>query len=213
MKHTINLYQPSLRPITRTLTPQRLGVALLCIMVLMVGWRVAIEIGSQSVRAQLRAESERYQQLQSRLTELSTQAQAQRLDQALVRRVERLENEVNARRSLLQEFSSRALVSQVDFSNVLGDLAEAHVEGIWLTRIRADESGVEIYGKTVQPAVIPNWISGFSQVETLKAFQFSVVALQRDNQNVLNFGIVSRTRPSRDVEPLDMPADVQEETP
>ena len=167
---------------------------LIAVLLIMVSWRIGIETGSQQVRSELQQAQTNYEALQTNLTQLTAQAQEQQVTQRLSREVERLELEIAASRSLLQEFSSFSMVSQVNFGSVLSDLAYVHVDGIWLTRIVADENGVEIYGKTLQPATIPEWISGFTEAPTLEPFQFSVVALQRDQQNVLNFGIVSKAR-------------------
>lgn len=198
MKQRINLYQASLQPVKKLISANRVGITALSSILVLILLVVFISVSANSVQRKLAREQVQLEQLQANINELSERANQQRVSRELSRRVNNLESEIAAKRQLLRDFNSQRQVQDINFSHVLGDLSEIHMEGVWLTRIRANQQGVEIYGRTLQPAVIPIWMGKFSEVGTLNPFQFSVVELQREQNEErsgasrpLNFGIVS----------------------
>ncbi|RTE86394.1 MULTISPECIES: PilN domain-containing protein [Gammaproteobacteria] len=194
MKYRVNLYQASLKPEIKLISANKVSIAASLVVVFLVTALIMIKVSTASLQSKVNKQQAELTELQNEVATLNARVSNARVAPELVRSERVLEREVTAKTRLLQRFDTTNRLSNIDFSQVLGDLSRVHIEGIWLTRIYADQSGLEIYGKTVQPAAIPNWMERFKEVDTLSPYRFSVVELQRDSERALNFAIVSSPR-------------------
>ncbi|MCC5855979.1 MAG: hypothetical protein JJU10_09960 [Idiomarina sp.] len=192
MKHAINLYHPSLRPERELLTSQRLLLTLALVVLVLVGWRVALGLSEFRLAQSQTQVSAEQSSLRADVTTLGQRARERRPDRDLSRRVDALEADIAVRRALLQEFARRGQVQRQDFSPLLTQLAAIHQDGIWLTRIRVNQERVELHGKTLNAALIPRWMGKFEEAQSLAGFRFSIVELKRDSQEILNFALSSQ---------------------
>ncbi|WP_113907015.1 PilN domain-containing protein [Aliidiomarina celeris] len=192
----INLYHSSLQPVREVLTGSRVLLAVAVVVVLMLGWRGVLEIQHRAVLSEARALAAEQEQQRSDMTSLSQAIGQRRLDRALSTQVANLERDVTARRALLQEFQRRGEIRNVNYSPLLHELASIHRDGLWLTRISISAQGIELHGRTTSAVLIPQWMRGFENTQTLSPFQFSVVELRRDDQDLLNFALISRNQGS-----------------
>nr|WP_228517698.1 PilN domain-containing protein [Aliidiomarina indica] len=109
----------------------------------------------------------------------------------LTRDVQRLEAQIELRQRLLAELRRRGQLSRHDFAGLLTDLARHHQDGVWLTRIQQNQNQLVLSGQSTDPAILPFWLNGFRQAETLSQRHFNMVELRRDDRDVLRFVLQS----------------------
>lgn len=191
LKQTVNLYRADLKPRQPLLTFHRLLVTLVCVFVLMVGWRVVLEVQQATFNERLEAARTEQAARQQQMTQLAQQVREMRPRSDLTRDVQRLETEIQLRQTLLAELRRRGQLRRHDFAGLLTDLARHHQDGVWLTRIQQTQNQLVLSGQSTDPAVLPYWLSGFRQAETLSQRHFNMVELRRDDRNILRFVLQS----------------------
>ncbi|TRW50472.1 PilN domain-containing protein [Aliidiomarina halalkaliphila] len=191
LKQTVNLYRADLQPRQVLLTFDRLVITLVLVFILMLGWRVVLEVQQSAFSDRIEAARTEQLQKQAEMTRLAEQVRDMRPRTDLTREVQRLETEVQLRQSLLAEMRRRGQLRRHDFAGLLTDLARHHQDGIWLTRIQQSQNQLILTGQSTDPAILPYWLSGFRQSNTLSRRHFSMVELRRDDRDVLRFVLQS----------------------
>lgn len=199
MKHSINLFQADLVPEQPWLTVQRILIALLVVVVVLVAMRGISEWQLSGARSELNQLQQQRVSAQQQVSELGSQVAARRPDPRLERDIVRLEATVQTRQALLAELQRRGQLSRLDYAQLLTDLARLQRDGLWLTRIQQQQQQVTLHGKAVEAGLLPEWMQSFQLTPSLADRRFTMVELKRDEADMLNFVLQSSSAASQQV--------------
>lgn len=200
----VNLFQPIFRKERKLLSfrvlAQASGVVLLALM-LMYGW------GAWQVR-EMRADLARLQaqaaQRNAQLTALNAQLAQAKADNGPQQELGRLEQEMLARRKVIN-----ALVQVRDgysqgVSNYLEGFARQTPAGLWLTgfTLQGGGEGLMIRGSALQPELVPSFVQRLAAETTLSGTRFGLLQMQReDKKTSVDFTLYTGTEPPKEAAP------------
>lgn len=174
----INLYQARVKPQHDRFDTRRLALllALLALGLAASGgfqaWQVRqAEAQLARVNAEREAASERVAQLQAKLED----------EPSRDARIQRLRNELAAKRALLDYLEEGAFAERAGFSGYLDGLAEHIVEGVWLNRIVLAAGGdrLQLDGHALEPERVPALITALGQAPAYEGRNFRRLAIDR----------------------------------
>jgi Tfp pilus assembly protein PilN len=183
MKQQINLYQPMFRRI-RPVFAARSMLRGLAFAILGLGslyayaaWQVHALQGEVDGLAGQRTVA--VEQL-TRLEQTVPQRERSRL---LASEVERLEEEVERRRELIDVLAERVTGEAYGFSSHLAGLARQRVEGLWLTRLAIRDSGesLELGGSALRPELVPTLVQRLADEPVFEGATFRYLTLDRSD--------------------------------
>jgi len=195
IQQQINLYQPRFRKQEKVFSASSMLVVLVAAILFFGGvygyakWNVVA----------LAAESQRIQQQQlkelSRLESLVKRYPVKKKSRLLAKRLEELKNERKAKQFLVQTLSSRSIGNSEGFSSYFAGIARQSVSGMWIKRLELEQGGdvIGIYGSTLKPELVPQFIQALSSEESFVGSQFKIFNMQRDidNKSAINFSLRS----------------------
>lgn len=113
------------------------------------------------------------------------------------RLVEQL-NELEAGNQRLQRLAEHLLALEnrhrEGFAPLLGGLADRHVPGLWLTRIRLEEGGehIRLDGLVQEQSLLPHYLASLGGSPALQGRQFAQLQVRREGSGLLRFRLASR---------------------
>ncbi|RUO26689.1 hypothetical protein CWE09_08310 [Aliidiomarina minuta] len=196
MKHSINLYTDALRPVRELVTLARVAALVALLLLIMLILRGSYAWQEQRLSSEQRQLEAQLTEQRVELTQLARQQSAQRVQPELQQRVDNLQQQLDLQQALARELESRGGFSQANYARILRDLSAIHQPDLWLTHIEKDQGRLVLRGQTLSSANLPRWMSRFDQVESLRGHQFAVVALERDDSDVIQFELRSQRQTS-----------------
>lgn len=174
----INLYQSQVKPQRDRFDTRSLGLLLLVIalgLAAISGFQVwqarQVEARLANVNAEREAAS-------ARLAQLQAAAQDEPDSDA---RMQRLRNELAAKRALLDYLEEGAFAERAGFSGYLDGLAQHIVDGVWLSRIELAAGGdrLQLDGHAVEPQRVPGLIAALGRAPAYEGRSFRRLAIDR----------------------------------
>lgn len=194
MNQQINLYQPSGRRERRPLSAAAMALSLVAVVLglglisALMAWGTA-----RQERALEARETERAQLLQ-RVAEAERTFPAPREDAGLAAEVLRLERELAAKRSFLEEFDPAQLGGGEGFASVLRGLAQRPVQGLWLRELHLWGDGrLALHGSATDPRLVPQFVQGLGEEPVFHGQEFRSLRLQRPEQTPERVDFILRT--------------------
>ncbi len=179
MHQQVNLYQPVFRRQQKVFSAvtlsQILGAVLLLLLTLLghAHWSLA-EL--KTTRASLQEQFDQVQQALVALGSASAGADTRVLDAEIAQLQDTLDN----RRLLLQQFDRIALDNTGGFAAGFEALAHRDMAGLWLTGVSFDEHGaIELRGVALDPRLIPRYLQLLARQPELSGQRFDSVIIRR----------------------------------
>jgi len=197
IQQQINLYQPRFRKQEKVFAASSMMIVLIAALLVFTAvygyakWNV-IALVKESQRIQ-------QQQLQeiTRLESLVKRYPVKGKSQALERTLLELQNERKAKQFLVKTLSDRSLGNSEGFSGYFAGVARQNKPGMWINRLELESGGdiIGIYGSTLKPELVPQFIQALSREESFTGSEFQIFNMQRDKSNnaAVNFSL--RTAP------------------
>lgn len=164
MSQQINLYNPLFLKKEKHFSARTMAQALAVIATSVVA--VAVLGWQQTRSAERLAEQYRGQlgSVRAQLVKLGGVASPTR-SKALEAELARLEGEIKARQATLQALSGGEFGNTAGFSEFLAALGRQALPGVWLTRIRLDDAGNDLFveGRALRAALVPAYLRGLSR--------------------------------------------------
>lgn len=193
MQQQINLYQPRFRKQEKIFSASSMLIVLITAILFFGGvygyakWNVVA----------LAAENQRLQQQQvkevKRLESLAKRYPVQRKSRLLAQQLEDLQSERRAKQFLIKTLSGRSIGNSAGFSSYFAGIARQNIRGMWINRLELTGGGdvIGIYGSTLKPELVPQFIQALSAEESFTGSKFQLFSMQRDeNKNlVVNFSL------------------------
>ena len=179
MSRQINLYDPNLRRKRELLSAINLAVTaliLLLILGLFAAW-------ARSTAARLEAEvavlEPQTKALQDQLLVLGQQVSTRKPDAALEQELAAAKSKVDSHTGILALLQKGLGPDAVSFATYLQGFVRQTPSGLWLTgfTVDGDGSGMEIQGRTVDPALVPQYIKRLNGEKAFQGRAFSALQL------------------------------------
>ncbi|OIR07183.1 fimbrial assembly protein PilN [mine drainage metagenome] len=181
MTQQINLLNPALRRTRDWLTATPL--ALVCVTLLAL---VVVGYGAARVRADGRErEAERLsaqlKAAQARLVETAKAVAARKPNAELLADVANARAQLQARQGLMTVLASGAIGNTSGFSAYLRGFARQVPSGLWLTGFTIDAGGsaMEIRGRMLDPAALPEYIRRLNSEPAFQGRSFATLSIRR----------------------------------
>lgn len=179
MKYRLNLYVERFRPIRILLNRWVFGVSLgLCTLLSILGWGGMNRL-NHSLAERYRSLSSQQAQLQTRMLELSKKVQAGSDNKALQTAIVEQTRDIASKRQLLDHLTGSPLLTEIRFSQFMQGLSNSHVQGLWLTRVRADGNNLILDGSSLSEELVPQWIQQLSSQTDFRGKKFGALELTR----------------------------------
>jgi len=193
MMQQVNLYQPAVRKRWKLFSIQMtLSAALAMLVVLLAVYysgyqsQQKIRVNLQSAKLQEEGQLKRIEQLQ---TKLYPKSESQHLTQKL----DLLKSERRQKTRVLSRLQDQAISNAVGFSSYLDALAQQRMPELWLTRIRIQEGGEQMFldGSALQANLVPEYLQRLATEKAFggRVFQAFTLARPADGAGHLNFSI------------------------
>ena len=179
MTQQINLYDPELRRRVELLTLTNLvltSLVLLSIVILAATWLNLRRDKREAEATTLSLQSKLLQdQVQSLGQRIGTQKPNLPLEQSLAT----LKEQLSARSGMLALLQRGLGPAAVSFAEYLRGFARQTPHGLWLTGfvVNGDGGGMEIQGRTVDPALVPEYIKRLNVEQSFHGVAFSALQL------------------------------------
>ena len=188
MSQQINLYEDRLRPRLAIATGRNLGIAALVLLVVMAGWSLWEKREADRQAAAAEASLKEVGEAQERMRTL-TQAVAQRkVSPELAAQIEDAKAMIGARDEVLKALDAGALGRTGGFSSFMFGFAQLAQPDLWLTgfRIAAGGDQIEIRGRLLDPARLPDYVQKLNAVPVFQGRRFAALEMQRVTPEVPN---------------------------
>ncbi|MCK4743423.1 MAG: hypothetical protein KAT25_06365 [Sulfuriflexus sp.] len=193
IQQQINLYQPRFRKQEKVFAASSMLIVLVVAILLFGGiygyakWNVAA----------LATENNRLVQQQTkevkRLESLALRYPVQKKSRLLAQQLDDLQNERRAKQFLIKTLAGRSIGNSAGFSSYFAGVARQNISGMWVDRLELAGGGdvIGIYGSTLKPELVPQFIQALSAEESFAGSQFQLFSMQRnkDNNAVVNFSL------------------------
>lgn len=189
----VNLFQPD-APQARGPGRRRmlLGlVALLGVMLLHGVWTVWLSV--RTAQALERAEGQA-RALEAQLLARQANFREPQLDPRLGEQLATLQSGNQRLQRLADHLLTLETRHRTGFAPQLSGLADQHVQGLWLTRIRLRDGGeqVRLDGLAQEQTLLPRYLASLSGSPALQGRQFAQLQVRREDSGLLHFSLASR---------------------
>ncbi len=183
MSQQINLYEERLRPRLELATGRNVGIAALVLLVAMAGWSlwegVEADRRSEAAAASLKEVVAAQEEMKA-----LTQTMAQRkVSPELAAEVESTRSMIAAREEVIKVLDSGTFGRTTGFSSFMRGFAQQAQTDLWLTgfRIAAGGDEIEIHGRMLDPARLPDYVQGLNTVPVFQGRHFAALEMRRVN--------------------------------
>jgi len=130
-----------------------------------------------------------------RLETLSKKYPVKRKSKLLEKKLKDLQSERKAKQFLVNTLSGRSIGNSDGFSSYFAGIARQHIKGMWIQRLELDNGGdvIGIYGSTLQPELVPQFIQALAKEESFAGSKFQIFSMQRDEENKAAINFTLRT--------------------
>ena len=192
MKQSINLLRDDLKPINQRMTLNLTVVIALLLLLGMLAGLFYVGNIQQHSQQQLAEMETQLAQLQQRQEQLQQQLQARSPSKALVAQRQALEEAIVARQQLNEQLAQLQPTDSGSPDQLMQELYQVDIEGLWLTDFSMTPAGVSLVGKTIRANLLPRWMKRFQAMPLLSQSRFAVVDLDRNEQGQQTFALTNK---------------------
>lgn len=193
IQQQINLYQPRFRKQEKVFAASSMLTVLIAAILFFGGiygyakWNV-IALANENDRLQQQQTNE-----VKRLESLALRYPEQKKSRLLAQQLEDLQSERRAKQFLIKTLAGRSIGNSAGFSSYFAGVARQNISGMWVDRLELASGGdvIGIYGSTLKPELVPQFIQALSAEESFTGSQFQLFSMQRNKNNsaVVNFSL------------------------
>lgn len=196
-RQQVNLYLPEFRRRMDWLAVEKMaslaGVFILLLAALS-GWEYW---QLYRVEQELAERSQALTEVVDRTNQLVDNLGVQSEDEDLSARVQRLEETLNSKRTLLEFLQGRELGNAIGFSEYLADLGRYHITGLSLARVELRQGGniVRLGGQVNRAEYVPLFLQNLSNSRSYSGKSFETLRIEEvenGEQEVLEFQVATR---------------------
>lgn len=187
MKFHVNLYHDDLKPRREQLGLPVVLAAWALAMFVILCWKLWLDLEAGSLQKKQQQLSGRVTRLIQQVDVMTRQLKQRQPSASLQQQKRQLTAEVTVKSRLKSRLKDTEVLKQSNFSRLMQELAENHEPALWLQQITLDRQSLVLKGFTRKSGAVPRWVNRLQQVSDDGRYQFSSIALSRDEQQRLNF--------------------------
>ncbi len=179
MSQQINLLNPQLIQRKDQLNARNLLIALVVTVLLMGAYATWSSYRMNQLMAEQRTVDAELAALKGRLNESMLRHAQRPPSPALLQLVATTEGSLNSRQQLLDFLEGGGFGAVQGFSGFMQAFARKTTQGLWLTGFSIDEAEhqIQISGRSLQPDLVPKYISQLGQEPLFKGREFSTLSM------------------------------------
>lgn len=181
MSQQINLLNPALRPPRDWLTATPLAVVCGVVLLLVALVYVSVRVRTDGLEREANRQTAQLKTLQSRLVVQAKAVAARKPDPHLAAELSSARSELQGRQAIMAMLQGGALGDTRGFAEYLRGFARQVPSGLWLTgfTIGAGGSEMEIRGRMLDPATLPEYIHRLNSEPAFQGRSFAALSIQR----------------------------------
>lgn len=180
MSQQINLYDPGLRRRTDPLSLTNVALGAAVLLVCVVGIGAMVRVSAARIEAEARALEPQSKTLQEQLATLGKLASTRKPDPRLEQELSQAQAQLTARNDMLALLQKGLGPQSTAFSDYLRGFARQTPQGLWLVGFSVEGGGsaMKIEGRTVDPALIPEYIRRLNHEKAFQGREFASLQLR-----------------------------------
>lgn len=197
MKQSVNLLRDELKPVVQRLSLNRVaGVTVVLMLCVIVAVFYVGQLQQQSQQA-LTALNDQLAQQKQQLEQLQQQVEQRSPSRTLIDQEHALEEAIAAQRQLNQQLAAQQSERQVAPDQLMQELLQVDIDGLWLTEFSITPEGVSLSGKMTRANLLPRWMQRFQAMPLLSESRFAVVDLDYNEQQQQTFSLNNQQAKAR----------------
>ncbi|CAB1367605.1 PilN domain-containing protein [Denitratisoma oestradiolicum] len=180
MSQQINLYNPALLKRRELLSAANLAMVTALLLLAMAGASGVVRVKTSRLETEVTVLSTRLKAEQDQMAALGREISGRKPDVRLESELKTVGELLMTRQKAMELLGHSLGPSSVGFAEYLSGLARQTPAGIWLTSfaVAVDGSGMEIRGRTNDPALLPDYIQRLNGEKAFKGRSFAAMQLQ-----------------------------------
>ena len=197
MKQSVNLLRDELKPVVQRLSLNRVAaVTMVLALCVIAAVFYAGQLQQQSQQA-LTALNDQSAQQKQQLEQLQQQLEQRSPSRTLIDQEQALEEAIAAQRQLNQQLAAQQSERQVAPDQLMQELQQVDIDGLWLTQFSITPEGVSLSGKMIRANILPRWMQRFQTMPLLSESRFAVVDLDYNDQQQQTFSLNNQQAETR----------------
>lgn len=191
MKHSVNLYQESLRPKPQSVTLKHLAVTTMIVLGItaIISGLIALqahrlEQQQQTLALDLQTVTEELAVFQQTLAE-------RKPDQQLEAQLSQIQQSNGQKQQLLQYLQAESQRPMPDYVLALQHLEQVDQPGIWLTEFSFASEQLQFRGMTQDARLVASWLQQVGQNRFFRGQTFETMAVKPAERGVLQFEVLA----------------------
>ena len=188
MSQQINLYDPALKKKTDWLSLGNVVVAALLLAIGVGAAGYAARVDLPTLKGQVEAMENQLKAMRDQIALLGQKVATRKSDPVLERELESTRQQAATQAEVASLLRQRLGPEPVSYAEYLRGFARQSVSGLWLTGFSYDmaSGGMEISGRTVDPALLPQYIQRLSREQVFQGRAFASLNLAVGEENSAN---------------------------
>ena len=173
MPQQVNLFNPAFLPQKKVLTATRMGVSLLVLVAGIAVLAISLQSATGRMQRERDSDSARLARKEARLATVSAEFAPRTNNAALETQIGEAEAQLAALRHVSGVLQRGELGDTNGFSGFFKAFARQSVPGLWLTGVSVAGTNIGIKGRTLDPALVPGYITRLTQEPQLQGKSFA----------------------------------------
>jgi hypothetical protein len=193
MMQQVNLYQPTARKLWKLFSIQMTSSIALAMMILLFAVYYSGYQDQQKLRVNLQNAKLQEEDQLKRIEKLQVKLYPKTKSQQMAQKLDLLKAERRQKTRVLSRLQDQTISNAAGFSNYFEGLARQRMAELWLTRIRIQEGGEQLFldGRSLQANLVPEYLQRLSREKAFGGRVFQTFSLVRADEQAghLDFSI------------------------
>ncbi len=187
MKTRINLLQPSLLPVKQRLTLERVGMAVVAVLLVLVAFIVLLQQQVAGQKEQLTISATQHDLLETEVAELTRKIHLMQPSKPLQMTVQQLKDKHQGLQQVEKLLNNDKFLIEPGFYNLMRDLSAAADQQVWLQNFTVSRGELRVGGLAQRPADVPNWIDKLGLQLSMQGRALSQLELTTEEDGSVRF--------------------------
>jgi Tfp pilus assembly protein PilN len=179
MSQQINLFNPAFLPQKKVLSAPMMGAALLVLVAGIAGLNVVLRAQTARMQAEADLGATELARKQARLVSVNAEFAPRKKTAEIDAEIAQADAKLAGLRHVSGVLERGELGSTAGFAGYFHAFARQSVPGLWLTSISIDGKDIGIKGRTLDPALVPGYISRLTQEPVLQGKSFASLEIKQ----------------------------------
>jgi len=179
MSHYINLYDPALRRQRQWLTAANLLFAVALLFLVLLGWGAWLRVQVAGLTTEEAMLADQTKAAREESVSLATALASHKADPKLELDLAAVKELIGVRQGILTTLGQGQSPASGGYAEYLRSMARQTIAGLWITgfSVGTDQSRMEIRGRTLDPALLPEYIRRLNAEPAFRGHRFAALSV------------------------------------